>query len=196
MCRDAERPRIGLREERGVITSGDDMRIVGSNVIFHSSVVKILALGRITFAGDSEPYRIVSIERDRAWWASADREDFRHNMWDAGSLRVHQEALPSTTLDGAGLESQHHEGASGAPGEDTCYSVSITNYGAMYLTTCYDGKLIGPGADNSVRLRTYRAWWGYPAMIVAFPPAIAFDTVTFPLQLYACLHWSRQIHVW
>jgi len=187
--------RIGRRWERGVVTSADDMSLVGPKVIFHSSVVETCAIGGITFSGESRPYRVVRIERDRPWWAGADREDFKRNTWRARSLQVHLEALPSTALEGAGRESQRHEDPSGAPGEDTCYSVTITNIGTMYLTTC-DGKLIGRGAENSVELRSYRAWWGYPARIVAFPLAIGFDTLTFPLQLYAYLSWNNQRHLW
>ena len=178
---------IGFRDEEGVITSASDMTFVGSRVIFHSSVVQIGTNGGWTFSGESKPHRVVSIERDHPWWASADREEFRLSQWGARSPEVHLEPLPPTMLDAQ----PHHD-----PSDDTCYSVSInTNYGVnfgwMYLTTC-EGKLIGPGAANRVALRKYCRWWAYPAMTVAYPFAIAFDTVTFPLQLYAYLNWNHQ----
>lgn len=179
---------IGLREEKGVVTSPADMSVVGPNVIFHSDVVQTRALGGTTFSGETKEYRIVHVEHGRNWWASVDFEAFKQRDWDARSLQLHQGVVPSALLDGSTSESR------GPADRSACYSLSVKKYDFMELITC-DGKLIS-GAQASVTFRYYRTWWAYPSMIVAYPLAVAFDAVSFPLQLYAYIQWNGERSRW
>jgi hypothetical protein len=179
---------IGLRQETGVVTSAEDMSVAGPTLIFHGTARKTFTWGGVTFSGESTGYRVVGVARERPWWARVDREDFQRNLWSAKSLQAYQDAVPAEVLEGA-----VRHGA--VPPAGQCYSVRVRDYGAMQLITC-DGKGISATTNNDVTLRTYRAWWAYPSMIVAYPLAIPFDVVTFPVQLYAYVYWNKERTRW
>ncbi len=46
---------------------------------------------------------------------------------------------------------------------------------------------------DSIGIRTYRKWWGYPAQILILP-AIAIDIVTVPFQIYVVYKGLSEMH--
>jgi len=174
---------MGLRDDKGVITSPADLINVGPDFVFHSTVVETRAWGGITFAGESKEPRITTTERGRPWWARVDRQEFLEKGWRARSLQVHEGPLPAELRD------------LGDPPAGECYSLRFWSLRTlMDMMTCR-GKVLG-NAPPRVTLREYRAWWAYPAMVVAYPLASAFDTATFPLQFIAYVYWNDENSRW